>query len=385
MDARLIAYTRRNPALTREAAAGFSDLATVWEGKGTYAENVVEYAGRVCYRSTHRMGTAPDFISSRVREGHEDIIEHVWATVEFAGSDAPLRWRLANRHCEISDLDGESGGTSGRGRWLVSGNLRVWLDLFRQGLALEARPLVTPIAPAVFEGLPEGTNGAGAGYNGTGHAAGAAEPAADFAADVAADVAADLPAGAAASLAPVQDGPMRVTLLGITQPLLADPTLLLHHGAAVFLFEGISRACTHQLVRHRLGSFSQESQRYVDLDKGGWTPVVPPPLDAMPAARAVLDEFWALAEAKYAQLRGLGIRKEDARFLLPNAAETRIVTSMNFAGWSHFFWLRAVDKAAQWEIRRMGQHALSMLHAVAPAVFGEHWRVYEERFAPQPG
>jgi thymidylate synthase (FAD) len=105
----------------------------------------------------------------------------------------------------------------------------------------------------------------------------------------------------------------------------------------------------------------------------------------MPAARAVLDEFWALAEAKYAQLRTLGIRKEDARFLLPNAAETRIVTSMNFAGWSHFFWLRAVDKAAQWEIRRMGQHALAMLHAVAPAVFAEHWQVYTERFAPQPG
>jgi thymidylate synthase (FAD) len=50
----------------------------------------------------------------------------------------------------------------------------------------------------------------------------------------------------------------------------------------------------------------------------------------------------------------LGIRKEDARFLLPNAAETRIVATMNFAAWSHFLWLRAVDKAAQWEIRAHG-------------------------------
>lgn len=50
----------------------------------------------------------------------------------------------------------------------------------------------------------------------------------------------------------------------------------------------------------------------------------------------------------------LGIRKETTRFLLPNAAETRIVTSMNFAGWSHFFWLRAVDEAAQWKISRHG-------------------------------
>lgn len=344
LTARLVAYTQRNPALTPESAAGFSDLAALWDGKGTWAENVVEYAGRVCYRSTHRMGTAADFISARVREGHEDIIEHIWATVEFTGGDGPLRWRLRNRHCEVSDLGG--------GRWLVSGNLRVWLDLFRQGLALEARPLVQPVAPAVFD-LDD------------------------------APLAPDLgnPLASLADLAPVQEGPLRVTLLGVTQPVLDDPALLADHGAAVFLFEGISRTCTHQLVRHRLGSYSQESQRYVDLSKGGWTPIVPPPLGDKPEARAVLDEFWALAEEKYEQLRRLGIRKEDARFLLPNAAETRIVTSMNFAGWSHFFWLRAVDKAAQWEIRTMGQHALRMLHAVAPQVFGEHWKVYQERFA----
>ncbi len=67
-------------------------------------------------------------------------------------------------------------------------------------------------------------------------------------------------------------------------------------------------------------------------------------------------------------------------FLLPNAAETRIVTSMNYAAWSHFFWLRAVDKAAQWEIRLMAQHALRMLHAVAPQVFAAHWETYLERF-----
>mgnify|MGYP001212101651 CR=1 FL=1 len=185
----------------------------------------------------------------------------------------------------------------------------------------------------------------------------------------------------ASLLVPVQDGQMRVTLLGYTQPVMDDAQLLEHHGAAVFLFEGISRTCTHQLVRHRLASFSQESQRYVDLSKGAWTPIVPPPFAQQPEARAVLDDFWALAEEKYAQLRELGVRKEDARFLLPNAAETRIVASMNYAAWSHFFWLRAVDKAAQWEIRAMGQHALRMLHAVAPQVFAAHWQAYEERFA----
>lgn len=349
MNARLLAYTQQNPALSRTRVEGFSDLATIWDGKGTYAENVVEFAGRVCYRSTQRMGTAPDFIVARVREGHEDIIEHIWATVEFSGDDAPLRWRLANRHCEITE--------AGPQQWVVSGNLRVWLDLFRQGLALEARPLVAPIAPAVFDG---------AGF--TEAALPVPHPAP--------------PTGADASLlVPVKDGQMRITLLGYTQPVMDDPELLLHHGAAVFLFEGISRTCTHQLVRHRLGSYSQESQRYVDLSKGGWTPIVPPPFEEQPEARAVLDDFWALAEEKYARLRELGVRKEDARFLLPNAAETRIVTSMNYAAWSHFFWLRAVDKAAQWEIRTMAQHALRMLHAVAPGVFDAHWQAYEERFA----
>ncbi len=66
MQVELLAYTQPNPALTLESVDGFSDLACLWQGKGTYAENVIEYAGRVCYRSTERMGTAPGFISARV-------------------------------------------------------------------------------------------------------------------------------------------------------------------------------------------------------------------------------------------------------------------------------------------------------------------------------
>jgi thymidylate synthase (FAD) len=99
-----------------------------------------------------------------------------------------------------------------------------------------------------------------------------------------------------------------------------------------------------------------------------------------PEAMSVMAAFWHDAEERYAQLRALGIRKEDARFLLPNAAETRIVTTMNFAAWSHFLWLRAVDKAAQWEIRAMGQRTLEMLYAIAPDVFQEHWDVYQTQF-----
>ena len=355
MHVELLAYTQRNPALTPDAVAGQGDLPVLWEGKGTYAETLIEYAGRVCYRSTHRMGTAGDFIADRVREQHEDIIEHVVVTVRVTSSDEPLRWRLLNRHCEVSDLGDQT--------WIVSGNTRIWVDFFRRGIALEALPLLRAVAPAVFAEFARGDTPFTI-YNlqFTIHSS-------------------PLPLS---SLSPSQDGPMRVTLLGFTQPLLAGPALLLDHGSATFLFEGISRACTHQLVRHRLASFSQESQRYVELSKGGWQAIVPPAVADNPAAMAELEAFWRMAEEKYDTLRRLGIRKEDARFLLPNAAETRIITTMNFAAWSHFLWLRAVDKAAQWEIRALGQRVLEILHAIAPEVFAEQWKVYQEKFQSTP-
>jgi len=351
MHVQLLAYTRQNPALSPHDTNAPGDLATLWQGKGAFPEQLIEFAGRVCYRSTHRMGTAPEFISARVREGHEDIIEHVVITLRFDDTDAPLRWRLLNRHCDVTELGPDS--------WLVSGNTRVWLDLMRRAAIRELAgdatlPILYAVAPKVFE---------------------------EFAPQPAADVRLpDGPLPAASQLAPTQDGPMRVTLLGFTQPMLDDDALLTNHGSATFLFEGISRACTHQLVRHRLASFSQESQRYVDLSKGNWQPIVPAAVAANAEAMAELAGYWQMAEAKYAKLRGLGIRKEDARFLLPNAAETRIVTTMNYAAWSHFLWLRAVDTAAQWEIRLMGQRVLAMLYALAPEVFQAHWDVYLERF-----
>lgn len=361
----LVAYTRPNPALTPERVAALGDLATLWHGLGAFPEQLIEFAGRVCYRSTPRMGTAPEFISARVREGHEDIIEHVVITVRVSNlndgeQDAPLRWRMLNRHCEVSDL--------GDGNWLVSGNTRVWLALLRDPgvyayAGAQLLPILLAIAPKVYEEFRDRATPL---------------PSAAIATDT-------LPLAAPASseqLIPTADGPMRVTLLGYTQPVVDDTGLLTDHGSATFLFEGISRACTHQLVRHRLASFSQESQRYVDLSKGGWQAIVPDAIAGNPAAMAEMDEFWRMVEDKYAKLRSLGIRKEDARFLLPNAAETRIIATMNFAAWSHFFWLRAVDTAAQWEIRLMGQRALAMLYAIAPAVFQLHWDVYQARFAP---
>jgi thymidylate synthase (FAD) len=376
MRAHLLSYTQQNPVLTPTVAAGRGDLVSLWQGHGLFPEQLIEYAGRLCYLSTHRMGTAPEFISARVREGHEDIIEHVVITFRLEGTEAPLRWRILNRHCEVTEL--------GNGNWIVSGNTRVWLALLRDpGVKEEFGSTLLPtlyrIAPKVYAEFATevGASKSATGQRASGTNGAESDPSATL------PTLPEAPSAAPANpeaLLPSQDGPMRVTLLGYNLPALDNPDQLEDHGSATFLFEGISRTCTHQLVRHRLASFSQESQRYVDLSRGGWQAIVPDAIANNPVAQAELNEFWQIAEEKYAKLRALGIRKEDARFLLPNAAETRIIATMNFAGWSHFFWLRAVDMAAQWEIRLMGQRALSMIYPLASATFQPHWDVYLERF-----
>ena len=134
----------------------------------------------------------------------------------------------------------------------------------------------------------------------------------------------------------------------------------LEHAQFTFGIQGISRACSHQLVRHRLASYSQQSQRYVRLKQV--QAVVPPSIAERPGAaaefNAKLEELWAL----YARWVDEGIPAEDARYLLPNACETKLVVTMNARELRHFFRLR-LCRRAQWEIRDL---ALAMLRAAAP-------------------
>ncbi len=142
---------------------------------------------------------------------------------------------------------------------------------------------------------------------------------------------------------------------------------LIEHASATFEISGVSRACTHQLVRHRLASYSQESQRYVDMSEPEY--VVPPSVAADPEALEVWGEATAGMAEAYRQLRERGVRKEDARFLLPNAAATRIIVTMNFRAWRHFIKERGLNRAAQWEIREVANRILDILHQQAPSVF----------------
>lgn len=142
---------------------------------------------------------------------------------------------------------------------------------------------------------------------------------------------------------------------------------VLEHASFTFGIEGISRACSHQLVRHRIASFSQQSQRYVAV-KERFAAVTPPSVAARPvlAARyaALLDECHAV----YRDLVDGGVPAEDARFVLPNAAETKLVMTMNARELHHFFELRCCRRA-QWEIREMATLMLRECKRSAPLLF----------------
>jgi thymidylate synthase (FAD) len=152
---------------------------------------------------------------------------------------------------------------------------------------------------------------------------------------------------------------------------------IIEHAGATFEISGISRACSHQLVRHRLASYSQESQRYVDMSAPEM--VIPDVVAASPEGQALWDSFMARGKETYRALRDLGVRKEDARFILPNATATRIIVTMNFRELLHFFRLR-ITPEAQWEIRAMGIEMLQQLVPYAPTVFGDLLRTLQMQF-----
>jgi len=143
----------------------------------------------------------------------------------------------------------------------------------------------------------------------------------------------------------------------------------LEHASYTFAIDGVSRALTHQLVRHRLASFNQQSQRYVKF--GADLEVVKPATIAeSDEANAVFDGIIEATKAAYAELMELGIPAEDARYVLPNADETKIVVTMNVRELLHFFEVRCCNRA-QREIREMAHRMLELVRPTAPFVFAD--------------
>lgn len=165
----------------------------------------------------------------------------------------------------------------------------------------------------------------------------------------------------------------------------------IEHVSFTFGVEGISRVLTHQLVRHRIGaSYSQQSQRYVKLQQFDY--IIPPSIEEIPEAKAKFIEAMEQDQKYYNELTDILFTKhyeklvqegqseekarkdaekmaiEDARYVFPNACETKIVFTMNARALFNFFNKRCCNRA-QWEIRELAIEMLRQVKAVAPSLF----------------
>lgn len=137
---------------------------------------------------------------------------------------------------------------------------------------------------------------------------------------------------------------------------------------ALFTFEvsNISRVTTHQLVRHRLASFCQQSQRYTN--SGNANVIVPESVQGLEPANAIFDRAVKACFEAYETLVAMGVPQEDARYILPHGTASKIAVSMNARELDHFFTLR-LCKRAQWEIRLLAERMLECAKNVAPVAF----------------
>lgn len=142
----------------------------------------------------------------------------------------------------------------------------------------------------------------------------------------------------------------------------------IEHASFSFAVEGVSRALTHQLVRHRVASFSQQSQRYVAVKQGDFNYLIPPAIAAKPELKEKFEAKMKEIGSFYLELIEGGILAEDARSVLPNAAETKIVVTMNARELLHFFQHRLCIRA-QLEIRQMAAEMLKIVKPLAPNIF----------------
>lgn len=142
----------------------------------------------------------------------------------------------------------------------------------------------------------------------------------------------------------------------------------LEHAVLSVRIFNVSRAFTHQWVRHRLCSFSQKSQRYVNEEQ--FTAVIPPSINSDFICKLLYRGFLRLTRLVYTIFRKRQIPKEDARFILTNGCTSEIITTANFREWRHIIKVRTAKKA-QWEIKLVANKIKGILREAAPNVFGD--------------
>jgi thymidylate synthase (FAD) len=147
-----------------------------------------------------------------------------------------------------------------------------------------------------------------------------------------------------------------------------DPDALMDHVVYMFEIEDCSRVTTHQLVRHRVASYDQESQRFSAATREGV--VVPRTIQANEAASAAFDEALKTVYAAYEKMASAGVPKEDARYILPNGIKTKLVMTVSARSLMHLVWQRTALQA-QWEIRELADTMRDLATKATPELWGK--------------
>ncbi len=164
----------------------------------------------------------------------------------------------------------------------------------------------------------------------------------------------------------LQDLPIKKQAAILEQVLKLGHTSVIEHASFTFAISDVSRSLTHQLVRHRIASYSQQSQRYVNLGEPNY--VIPPLISKNKKTKSAYEKTMQVIWEHYNKLLELDIPAEDARYVLPNATCTNIMVTMNARSLLNFFELRCCLHA-QWEIRMLANKMLQEVKKVAPTIF----------------
>ncbi len=152
----------------------------------------------------------------------------------------------------------------------------------------------------------------------------------------------------------------------ISDAILHGYWSVLEHSVYTFYMEGISRVASHQLVRHRIASFTQMSHRFIKPMEEYYYPVLPPSVEKR--AKEAGEKAYQQAYELYRSLLSQGVPEEDARYFLPNGVNTNLVVTMNARELYNFFALRTCSRA-QWEIRKIAWAMLEEVKKVHPLLF----------------
>ena len=147
-----------------------------------------------------------------------------------------------------------------------------------------------------------------------------------------------------------------------------DPEILMDHVVYMFEIEDCSRVTTHQLVRHRVASYDQESQRFSAATKEGV--VTPPSISANESAEKAYEEALKSVYSAYEKMVASGVPKEDARYILPTAIKTKLVMTISARSLMHIVWQRTALQA-QWEIRELATSLHDLARGATPELWAE--------------